>query len=148
MTAKPGELIELLKAHQAQEQPDWTTARDEYLHAVEGLYGQIRQWLEEAQKQGLVRVFAGGNVERSYEGLGYQAPVLLIEIGRKRIRFEPHGFPVIGARGRVDVDAGDRIAMLVLVDDDWFFARRTPKVQRFPLTEDTFTEALRELLGP
>lgn len=148
-SSKGSELINLLRAHQGAPAPDRSDARDEYLRAVEALYSKIREWLADAIEQGLAKVTAGGAITLREEGVEpYDAPVLFVEVGPKRIRFEPQGFQIVAANGRVNVDAGDRTAMLVLVKDDWSFARRTPKVQLLPLNEATFTEAMRELLGP
>ncbi len=145
--AKPN-LIDVLERHQPAKVVDTTAKRDAYLRRLEDLYATIRGYLTEAQRRGLARVTAGGSVTLSEPGVDpYQAPVLYVDVGSRRVRFSPKGFAVIGAEGRVDVDAGEKIAMLVHLKSGWAFARRQPRVASFALTESSFAEAMDQLLA-
>jgi hypothetical protein len=135
--ARDDELLHLLRRHQKPAKSDRRAARDEYLRAVDALHAQIRTWLAKATDEGLVRITSGGTLDLSEEGAGkYAAPILLVDVGR-----------FVGARGRIDVDAGDRSAMLVLRMGGWHFVERAPRARVHALTQASFTEAMRELLG-
>ncbi len=141
-------LAEVLAEHQETAPPDRRRARDQYLKRVAELYALIRGWLEPSIAKRLARVTSGGAVTLGDEGVEpYDAPVLFVDVGRRRIQFLPAGFSVIGADGRIDLEAGKRIAMLVHRRGAWHFARREPKLQLIVLDESSFTEAIAELLG-
>lgn len=147
--AKPTKLslMDVLEKHQDAAR-DWDTERDEYLGRVKSLYTSIRTWMAPSVKKGFARVSSGGVVTLREGGLPpYKVTILNVDVGRRRIRFEPKGFQIVGARGRVDIDAGDRIGVLVYNNDGWSFARRQPERKLFKLNESTFTEAIAELLG-
>jgi len=127
------------KLARVQEERDKTLK--EWLSRLEQLFTDIETWLEPAKKEGLK--VERGEVEISEEYLGtYVAPVLVIAFAGTKVRLEPVGRYVIGAFGRVDVFSPRGVDKLVLLTDGWYLVRGPE--QRFPFTQDTFEELLKQ----
>lgn len=145
-SAAQAKLLKVLAEHQGENAE--ASERDRYLDSVEDLYVRMRGWLDDASKQGLAQIRDGGGTAITESGLGaYYAPKLFLDVGRARIRFVPRGVGgEPGYRGRIDVDAADRIALLVLDDRGvWHFKRRQPAAE-YEVNEASFADMMAELL--
>lgn len=132
---------------------DWEKLRSEWIVDVSDLISKVQQWLAPGVVDELV------NIEQvpariSEEHLGtYAAPALRIEMaGGDVVLFEPVGALIIGAMGRIDLSCGPKRATILRTKPgEWKFkASLVPTGRSGPgyidVTEETFTEALRELI--
>lgn len=68
-------------------------------------------------------------------------------VGTEQVTFDPKGTVLIGSYGRVDMTGYDGTVMLMLFEwDEWEFAIRTPGLRRWPLTEEFFSDTLKEVM--
>jgi hypothetical protein len=94
--------------------------RSEWLGAINSLYDQIREWLREADPEGLLDIVSY-EVSRTEPKLGtYEAPALKIQLGPAEVHIKPTGreVPFMAIRGasgaptefsgRVDITDGLR----------------------------------------
>ncbi len=129
---------------------DWDERRRRWLESLRSLYETIEEWLGELEEQGTVSVSYEAKTLGEEDIGTYEADVMVIEVGPERILLEPVGTQVLGARGRVDVRSSGSIEHAMLVEtewDDWQIAVRTPRVTYYPLTEEAFTDVLREVMA-
>ena len=98
---------------------DRAKERDAWLKRLDELFLQVDGYLDEYVRAGAVEI-SKGYVELDEEQIGsYQAPQMIVTIGRKAVRLEPVGTFIIGAKGRVDVlGPQGRSARLVLMDSE------------------------------
>jgi hypothetical protein len=146
-----GELAEFLKDKKLKadrDQVDWDRTKSDWLEALADLYRDIREWLSESEKRGLVRL-ADTKETLEEEHLGtYEAPGLNISFGADLVRLVPVGRLVLGARGRVDVITNRGQFVLVLRgDSQWYLVRdRLNKDAFIALDEGSFTAFVKEIL--
>jgi|ERR1700674_107684 len=138
-------LTEFLRAHQVP-QPD-PQLRSEWLAAVEQLYGEMRTWLGEAKADGLADI-KDADTTITEERLGtYEVPVLQLFFGGRMVVVRPVGRLILGAKGRVDMSLGPRKFILIWEGDGrWKIAQVAGK-DASPLTKDTFSAAVEQLLS-
>ena len=68
-------------------------------------------------------------------------------VGTEQVIFDPKGTILIGSYGRVDMTGDDGAVMLMLFEwAEWEFAIRTPSLRRWPLTEESFSDALKQVM--
>jgi len=138
------------KAERESAGVDWDQQRQEWLAALQDLYQQVQQFLEQPIREGSARV-ENRQINITEAHLGeYATTELLLVVGDERVRFVPKGRNVLGAAGRVDVlgEAGE--AMFVLEPGrQWLVVRsKYPHLQLVPLTPESFEEALRAVMRP
>lgn len=120
---------------QAQRQKEW-------LDAVEDLFGHIRSWLAEAQREKLVKIHPD-KIKITEENLGtYTAPCLVLAAAGKTVQVKPIGSTIIGADGRVDMESANGIFMFLYVAGQHKWVHGVGKrPAEFPdLTENLFTD--------
>jgi hypothetical protein len=138
------------RADEEHAKVDWDDRRRRWLDSLGSLYKTIEGWLGELKQQGTVSVSYEARTLVEEDMGSYEADAMVIEVGPERILLEPVGTQVVGARGRVDVKSSSSIEHATVVEtewDAWQIAVRTPRVTYYPLTEEAFTDVLREVMA-
>ena len=125
------------------------SAKDDYIEVVGLLYAQVKEWLKESIEANLVTGISAGEIQITEQLTGaYLAPEMSFNAAATNIRLIPKGFFVIGANGRVDAHSSKgRHAMLVYVDNQWHLVNPTTRETLSTLTESTFLDLLKYLVG-
>lgn len=134
--------------------------RQEWVSSLERLMAQLRQWLEEADKDGELAISTRQHTLRE-EALGeYDAPGLVVRLGTTTVEVQPWGRATVGRLGPRG-DTGPETAGAVKVGDVWaayhlergfvegeerwvIRNRETHKAE--PLTREAFEAAMVRLL--
>jgi len=127
---------------------DWEARKREWLEAIEGLYGEVRELLRDPLEQETARL-ARRPKEIFEDHLGrYQVEELVLTVGDEEVVFSPRGRNVVGAIGRVDVEGESGEAMLVLQPGPrWAVVRsKYPALKLVPLNEVSLGETLRGVM--
>ena len=128
--------------------------------AVATLYAQVRQYLAEYERDGLVQ-FETRVVSRSEDVLGtYDIDMLLVHMGSRAVVFSPVARYDLGGDGRADLYVQGHMGQAIRLrwiatpppDGTWVIAlvrnRSTVSTQQTrPLTKSTLEEGLNLLLG-
>lgn len=156
---------------------DWDFEKDEWLQQLSKFYKKVEGFLEEYLKNKKVLLnYTEKEIFEEYIG-SYSVKVLNIELGNHKIKFEPIGTNLIGAKGRVDLIGANGQIKFILVDKnlsapnikvsvwikgeelpeknkdlkvvewDWKIATSPPGMLYINLDEDTFLDALMEVVG-
>lgn len=143
-------ITEFLRQQKKAGSPNRRAQRQkEWLDTVEGLLGQIRSWLAEAQREKLVKIHPD-KIKITEENIGtYTVPYLVFTAAGKTVKVKPIGSTVIGADGRVDMESANGTFMfLYLADQDKWVHGVGRQPSEFPdLTEDLFTDLLKRALS-
>jgi hypothetical protein len=133
----------------------------EWIWSVRRLVQQVRDWLSDADQEGLLTIKEDYQEIRESELGVYTVPRLLIQLQAQEVSFVPISRMVVGpnlsngmvhiarAYGRVDLKSGDRKYLLfrsqkeptdswVIVEDEGFTVKRFDR--------DSFEEAMQSLL--
>ena len=126
---------------------DWSARKEKWLAALSRLYESIETWLRPSVRRGLVEVRFVPKVVNE-ENIGrYTLEQMKLRVGGEQVVLDPKGTIVIGARGRVDMIGDEGSVMLMLFEwEEWEFAVRTPALKRWPFTEESFSDALKEVM--
>lgn len=163
------------------EPADWDARRDEWLDSLDKFYQKIEDFLAEYVKEKKLAIhYTEETIFEEYIGR-YSAKALNIELGHHKLRLEPVGTIIIGARGRVDLIGANGTVKFVLVNKqlsgpkikadirikgeeppeeppeksgtsdvaewDWKIATPPPHITYVNLEQDTFLDALMEVIG-
>lgn len=125
------------------------SAKDDYVRVLNALYAQIKDWLKESIDANLVTGISAGEIQITEQLTGaYLAPEISFNAAATNIRLTPKGFFIIGANGRVDAHSNKgRHAMLIYVNNEWHLVNPTTGKTRSKLTESTFLDLLKYLVG-
>lgn len=104
-------------ANRTVTQADWERRRDDWLAKLRDLMDAIKSWAE--QRRWFVEE-QEKTVEEDRIGR-YMVPTLFIQAPGGKIHVEPIACDIIGAQGRVDVEAFPSLKrlLLVLVEGEW-----------------------------
>ena len=141
-----------------QEKKEWLTKIDEF-------YALIQEFIGDYLKQGkIIQEWKIIQLQEDYFG-EYDVKQLMLKIGKKRLIFKPIGRFLIGFnRGRIDLLSDIGTVRFVLLPKDlespqvtdfnnsnakwcWKIATSPPKVSYLELTEQSFFEALMEVVN-
>ncbi len=153
---------------------DWDKERQEWQQNLSQFYELVRAFMGKYIDQGKVRV-RRGTKELHEEFIGrYAVETMTLEIGLNKIEFDPVGTNVIGAKGRVDMCSARGTVKFVLVSEDaaeiggpriieraepvsepieplkhwaWKIATPPPRVRCLELCEESFQDAIMEVLN-
>ncbi|MDP9991508.1 hypothetical protein J2W28_002275 [Variovorax boronicumulans] len=150
---------------------------DEWLKALDKLYANVRSYLSPFKAQGKVAIEDGEVELHEEATGPYQAPKMSIRMGPHVVTLLPIGTFLIGAKGRVDMKGPRGTVRFVLVpkdssapritvsirraDDpatepqqpppvlewDWKIATSPPHVRYQEINEDSFLDALLEIVN-
>lgn len=118
------------------------------LTAIGELFDSLEGWLKPSVDEGIVKLERAPYVH-SDEQLGMLSEESMkVIVGVSEVFFGPRTGTIAGASARVDMTCGDRTLPIVLLGDrGWHFLVRGPVTRTELVTEDSFGDALRELLG-
>jgi hypothetical protein len=130
----------------------WTARRQEKLRVIASLYADVEGWLRPSLAEELMTVLRepwplDGSIE---------AEALVLKVAEDRVELRPVLADVAGGVARVDMRSGGRsITLVYLPDQGWHFIVRKVRVARgvearaetVPVHEESFSDALKELLG-
>jgi hypothetical protein len=141
-----------------QEKKEWLTKIDEF-------YALIQEFIGDYLKQGkIIQEWKIIQLQEDYFG-EYDIKQLMLKIGKKRLIFKPIGRFLIGFnRGRIDLSSDIGTVRFVLLPEElespqvtdfnnsnakwcWKIATSPPKVSYLELTEQSFFEALMEVVN-
>jgi hypothetical protein len=116
--------------------------------AIDALFTSVQGWLEPSVDEGIVKL-ERDPYSHSDEHLGMLTEESLkVIVGVSEVFFAPRTGTIAGASARVDMSCGDRTLPIVLLRDrGWHFLVRGPITRTEPVTEESFGDALREILG-
>jgi hypothetical protein len=116
-------------------------------NVIDELFTSIQGWLKSSIEEGIV------TVERdAYALVDEHLGTLLLEsmkviVGASEVFFAPVGGTIAGASARVDMVSGDqRVPIIWLPSRGWHFLIRGPVTRTEPVTEESFGDALKEIL--
>jgi len=126
---------------------DWEARRKKWIAALNQLYEMIETYLQPSVKNGLVKIVYEDKIIIE-ENIGtYTVREMKLWAGTEQVVFDPKGTILIGSFGRVDMTGDEGAIMIVLIEwDSWELAVRTPRMKHWPLTEDSFSDALKQVM--
>jgi hypothetical protein len=115
--------------------------------AIEKLFTSIEGWLKSPTEEGIIS-FERAPYFHSDEQLGMlEEESLKLIVGVSEVFFAPVAGSIAGASARVDMTSGDRrLPIVSLPDRGWHFLVRGPVTRTELVTEESFGDALKELL--
>ena len=154
---------------------DWDQKRQEWQQYLCQFYELVGTFMRKYIDQGKVHV-QQGTKELHEEFIGtYTVKTIALKIGPNRIEFDPVGTNLIGAKGRVDMRSARGTVKFVLVSEDateigwrfrivegaepvsesiepvknweWKIATPPPKVRCLELCEESFQDAIMEVIN-
>lgn len=159
----------------AKEEPsiDWTQIRDDWIKHLDEFYQLAEGFLQKYIDQGKVRITTATK-QITEEHIGsYNVKSLEVEIGTIKVRLDPIGTLIVGAKGRVDMCGPHGMVKFVLVPKtasssairvidrdsssetkdepepvkEWAWKRRTPppNIKYIELEEESFLSAIMEV---
>ena len=157
-----------------EEQIDWEKERDEWLQFLNKIYCQIESWLNDFEDSDVISL-EYENKEMNEEHIGiYNTNKMIIKIASEQILLEPIGTLLIGAKGRIDMKGKNGTIKIVLVPKQsggpsikvdiatgdepkpeekvpiewvWKIATPPPSIKYIELDNDSFSDALLEVIG-
>jgi hypothetical protein len=104
-------------AKKSQEEPiNWDNQRDEWLNYLSEYYSKAEEFLKEYIEDNKVSIkYTDKEIYEEYIG-GYTVKVLNIELAGHKVKLEPIGTNLIGAKGRVDLIGKNGTIRFVLVN--------------------------------
>jgi hypothetical protein len=150
------EILEQKKQNLLKDREESLTEEIEWQKKVKTLYTQIKKWLEPLQKKGYIRFqeekrSMGTSIINDADFKPARRDFLTIQfLNGETIEFEPVGFNVVGAYGRVNLQLGLREMMIILRkrDGNWEFAERNEgrKLDFYQFNQDTFEQLVTEFV--
>ena len=115
--------------------------------AIAELFTSIEGWLKSSAEEGIVSLERDPYVH-SDEQLGMLTEESMkLVVGVSEVFFVPVPGSIAGASARVDMVSGDRRLPIVSLPGGWHFLVRGPVTRTEPVTEESFGNALIELLN-
>jgi hypothetical protein len=135
--------LEIKKQEAKQQKVDWKTRKDDWLESLKVFFADVKKWLRPLVEQKLATV-REVDTHITEENLGtFTVPTLSIQMPDITIQMKPVGTIIVGARGRVDILAGQRRATILLLSDGWKIAEKGERgLEYTPLTEGSFADLL------
>ena len=140
----------LKKKNQADENNiiNWDERKATWLNSINFLYNEIRNWLKPFVEKNLIKIKDDKLIDITEEYIGhYNTNRLDIYLGNDIVSLTPKGTLIMGSYGRIDMSGSRGDIMLIEPDwNKWNFAKRTPKIETWDVTEDSFKDILQELV--
>ena len=161
---------------QEDSQIDKIQVIEEWLDSVRAFYKQILEWLDPLIQENRIKV-AWKEMELHEEYLGtYQIQSLILIFSEKSVVLEPVARLIIGGKGRIDIKGNRKTIRLIRVDKKakgvvvriiegkaikdqeqtfedrllnlaWKIATPPPDLEFINLTQDTFADAILEVIN-
>jgi hypothetical protein len=156
---------------------DWNARRDEWLLYLSQFYDRVENFLDEYKRDGKLSLQYNNKEIIEEQIGSYSAKTLEIHLGNDRVKLDPIGTILIGATGRIDLIGANGKIKFVLVDRklsvpqikfnvwiegeehpqedkevqdielEWKIATPPPRIKYIDLEQDTFFDALMEVIG-
>lgn len=147
MDEKDGLSAFLRSKASSESEIDWEARRDRWLHDLEELYAQVKDWLAPLEKEGVVQYSSWSIIlQEDYIG-SYEVNVLSLLVGKQRVELRPKGTLIVGANGRVDIQGQRAVRTIVLQEDSWVVVERGPRLKTLPFDKDSFQTMLEEVMA-
>ncbi len=153
----------------SQTHVDWLSQRNEWLRHIEAFYDRVLKWLFRYIEQGKIQV-SRRNITLTEDNIGsYDTEKLILKLANKEVSLIPIGTVLIGSKGRIDMRSSAGEVKFVLVEKDstgpsmqntdtsenlanslewkWKISTSPPSIQFIELNEDSFSDALLEVLN-
>jgi len=156
------EFIKTKKESFERKKVDWIEIKKIWLKKLDELYENIETWFQDLKDAGDISINYS-DINLNEENLGiYTAKKMIITIYNEQVVLEPVGAILIGAKGRVDMSGKNgkvkivlapkhskapSIKMSVPVETSWKLAKRLPDMTYEELNSDSFSDAVREVIG-
>lgn len=123
----------------------WENRRVQWIARVEALINQVNEW---ATARGWATARATKSVNERLLGR-YTVPVLRVRLPEGEVHVIPVGLHVVGADGRVDIEAFPTLNRVKLVgrDDQWQIYTDSNVPLRQPWDPETFAQLVHDLLA-
>ncbi|RKZ53318.1 MAG: hypothetical protein DRR16_26500 [Candidatus Parabeggiatoa sp. nov. 3] len=146
---------------------DWLSQRNEWLRYIELFYDRVLKWLVHYIEQGKIQV-TRRNITLNEDNIGsYCTEKLILKLANKEVSLTPIGTVLIGSKGRIDMSSSAGEVKFVLVEKDskgpsmqeaneklanslewkWKISTSPPSIQFIELNEESFSDALLEVLN-
>lgn len=145
---------------------DYEEDKQKWLAKIDEFYELVQEYIHGYLEQGKIgEEWKTLQLQEDHFG-EYEVKQLILKIGKKRLIFKPVGRFIVGCQGRIDLisDLGSVRFLLVPKDFDepstfflghftpqtqwlWKIASRPPKVSYLEITEETFFQALMEVVN-
>ncbi len=148
---------------------DWLSQRNEWLRHIEQFYDRVLKWLFRYIEQGKIQV-TRRNITLTEDNIGsYDTEKLILKLANKEVSLTPIGTVLIGSQGRIDMSSSAGEVKFVLVEKDskgpsmqnteaneksansvslqWKISTSPPSIQFIELNEESFSDALVEVLN-
>ena len=135
-------------------QEEWNQRKDRWLIELSRLYKTIEGWLDKLNDTGPVSYDSEKLLSINEVHLGnYQAPIMYVTFGDKRVVIRPVGTNIFGGFGRVDILGPNGKRTIVMKEwGEWHFFSRDVvsstdvQVNYGPFTEESFKEEIFQLI--
>ena len=115
--------------------------------AIGELFNSMEGWLKPSVDEGIVQLERAPYAHQDDQLGMLSEESLKLTVGVSEVFFAPRAGTIAGASVRVDMTGGDRTLPIVLLPDrGWHFLVRGPVTRTELVTEDSFADALREML--
>ena len=169
------EFINSQSQKKQSETVDWAARLAEWKRQVEAFYTTVNTLLKTYIDHGKIELSYGGQQIYEEHIGSYTIKTLGISIGSARVKFEPIGTLIIGAKGRIDMKGPRGTVRLVLVPKDssgpkitvrigtqtsaapdegeaqiewtWKLSTPPPNISYIELDEDSFFSAIMEVVN-
>lgn len=145
-------LKDFLKEKKARDEDSGRAAEKEEkirrrLTAITDLFDQIQGWLKQSADEGIIQI-ERDSYSHSDEHLGQLLEEsMIVRVGVSEVTFVPRTGTIAGASARIDMTCGDRSLPIILLSDrGWHFLIRGSVTRTDPVTEDSFSDVLKEIL--
>jgi hypothetical protein len=133
---------------------DWEAKKEIWLSSIDKLYHDISRWLTPSLEENLVEIKYEKTLISEDNMNAYSLNNMTIQVGFERVLLKPKGMMIMGALGRVDMIGENGTVWLLLLNEpseqdfEWYLAVRTVRQKYWPLTEESFADALKQVMQP
>jgi hypothetical protein len=160
-----------IKQHKSTEEDNtnWEERKNDWLHHINDFYSLVQTWFYEYKKQGQVTLeFFPYRLNEEYIG-SYESKKLHLKIANQVVVFIPIGTRLFGSKGRIDMESSAGKVRFILADKNstvpstkvqiydgkqtkdidwaWKIATPPPTIQLIDLNEESFFDALMEVIN-
>jgi len=159
-----------------QEQVNWNERKKEWVKHIKDFYQTVTVWLMDYVEKDKVTITRVATTVNEEPVGTYKTHTLILKVANQEVRLSPVGTVLIGARGRIDMESETGTVKFLLVDEKlesplgrmgisadkrskskkgdekriswtWKIATPPPSVRYISLNEESFFDALMELIN-
>ncbi len=127
---------------------DWESKKQIWLNSIDKLYENINHWLAPSIEEKLIEVnYEKTELSEDYID-SYSVNNMTLSVGFEQVFFKPKSMIIMGSAGRVDMIGENGTVWLLLLEKPkneftWHIAIRTVRKKYWPLTDESFADALK-----